>query len=258
MCIRDRYNEDKDATTSTYDETSSMAFSEDKKFYAITKSDPITYKVTYEKNGVGVETIGKTADSCTIPTTYNGKKQDDTCDVTLPEITTKEGFTKIGWNEDKTSHTGSKIGKKYPIGKDTILYAISRKDAITLNAKFEKNGLGVTAIGKSSDSCILKEVYNNEEQATSCHIDLPTIEVEGLWKVLGWSEDKATHSDYTKIEDGITLSKLETTLYSISKKDELTLSATFDANGATLSTNEGISCTLEEVYNNEVRDDFCI
>ena len=227
-------------------------------WYAITKSNPITYEVSYDKNGVGVEKIGATKSSCTIPTTYNGKKQDESCNVTLPSFSVTEGFTIIGWNEDKTSHEGSLIDSEYALNKNTTLYAISKKNEIVYTANFIKNGLGVTSIGATNTSCTLEAVYNNETQATSCKVELPTIEVEGLWKVLGWSEDSLTHTDYTKIADGIILTKENTTLYPITKKDTLILDATFNENGATLSTNEGISCTLPEVYNNEERNDYCV
>ena len=227
-------------------------------WYAITKSNPITYEAIYEKYGAGVNGIGATKSSCTIPTTYNGKEQDKTCNITLTTITVNEGYTVIGWNKDNTSHEGLKVGSQYALSENTTLYSISKKNPIIYTAKFEKNGLGVTGIGATTASCTIDEVFNNEEQKTSCDIELPSITVEGLWKALGWSEEAQTHDNYVEIEKGITLTKLETTLYSITKKDTLVLNASFNANGATLSTNEGISCTLNEVYNNEQRNDYCV
>ena len=237
-------------------------------YFAITTNNPITYQITYEKNGFGVISIEKEDDSCTIPSTYNGIKQNTSCTVIAPAIDVSTGYTAIGWNFDGNSHNSIVKDGKITITKDSVLYAISRKDSITYTANFHKNGVGVSKISSTNDSCTIPEVFNNEVQDTKCKIGLPTITVTGLYYELGWSQDreattKAINSDdtalngYMEIADGIYLDH-NTDLYSISKKDQLDLSAEFYENGTILIGDKNVSCTLKEVYNNEVRADNCI
>ncbi len=252
----------------TWDYNTAKEISSDVEYKAITKNNPITYHVTYQKNGVGVTKISKESDSCTIPSTYNGKEQNTSCTVDAPTIDVESGYTAIGWNFDATSHNSVVKNGKITITKDSILYAISRKDSITYTANFHKNGVGVSKISSTNDSCTIPEVFNNEVQDTKCKIGLPTITVTGLYYELGWSQDKeattkAINSDdtalngYREIADGVYLDH-NTDLYSISKKDQLDLSAEFYENGTTLIGDKNVSCTLKEVYNNEVRADNCI
>ena len=252
----------------TWDYNTDKEISSDVEYKAITKNNPITYYVTYQKNGVGVTKIGKESDSCTIPSTYDGKEQNASCTVDAPTIDVESGYTVIGWNFDATSHNSAVKDGKITITNDSVLYAISRKDSITYTANFHKNGVGVSKISSTTDSCTIPEVFNNEVQDTKCKIGLPTITVTGLYYELGWSQDsnattKAISSDdtalngYREIDDGIYIDH-NTDLYSISKKDQLDLSAEFYENGATLIGEKTISCTLKEVYNNEARVDNCV
>ena len=252
----------------TWDYNTDKEISSDVEYKAITKNNPITYYVTYQKNGVGVTKIGKESDSCTIPSTYNGKEQNTSCTVDAPTIDVESGYTAIGWDFDATSHNSAVKNGKITITNDSVLYAISRKDSITYTANFHKNGVGVSKISSTNDSCTIPEVFNNEVQDTKCKIGLPTITVTGLYYELGWSQDKeattkAINSDdtalngYREIDDGVYLDH-NTDLYSISKKDQLDLSAEFYENGTTLIGEKVVSCTLKEVYNNEVRVDNCV
>ena len=252
----------------TWDYNTAKEISSDVEYKAITKNNPITYHVAYQKNGVGVTKISKESDSCTIPSTYNGKEQNTSCTVDAPTIDVESGYTAIGWNFDSLSHDSVVKDGKITITEDNILYAISRKDSITYTANFHKNGVGVSKISSTNDSCTIPEVFNNEVQDTKCKIGLPTITVTGLYYELGWSQDKeattkAINSDdtalngYREISDGVYLDH-NTDLYSISKKDQLDLSAEFYENGTTLIGDKNVSCTLKEVYNNEVRADNCI
>ena len=252
----------------TWDYNTDKEISSDVEYKAITKNNPITYYVTYQKNGVGVTKIGKESDSCTIPSTYNGKEQNTSCTVDAPTIDVESGYTAIGWDFDATSHNSAVKNGKITITNDSVLYAISRKDSITYTANFHKNGVGVSKISSTNDSCTIPEVFNNEVQDTKCKIGLPTITVTGLYYELGWSQDsnattKAISSDdtalngYREIDDGVYLDH-NTDLYSISKKDQLDLSAEFYENGTTLIGEKVVSCTLKEVYNNEARVDNCV
>jgi len=252
----------------TWDYNTDKEISSDVEYKAITKNNPITYYVTYQKNGVGVTKIGKESDSCTIPSTYNGKEQNTSCTVDAPTIDVESGYTAIGWDFDATSHNSAVKNGEITITNDSVLYAISRKDSITYTANFHKNGVGVSKISSTNDSCTIPEVFNNEVQDTKCKIGLPTITVTGLYYELGWSQDsnattKAISSDdtalngYREIDDGVYLDH-NTDLYSISKKDQLDLSAEFYENGTTLIGEKVVSCTLKEVYNNEARVDNCV
>ena len=265
--IKVHYQNVKDESD-TWNYNTDREISSDVEYKAITKNNPITYQVSYKKNGVGVTKISKDSDSCTIPSTYNGNKQDTSCTVDAPTIDVESGYTGIGWDFDSASHNSVVKNGKVTITKDSVLYSISRKDSITYTANFHKNGVGVSKISSTNDSCTIPEVFNNEVQDTKCKVGLPTITVTGLYYELGWSQNseattKAISSDdtalngYRVIADGVYLDH-NTDLYSISKKDQLDLSAEFYENGTTLIGKKVVSCTLKEVYNNEARDDNCV
>lgn len=88
----------------------SINLSSDIEYYAQTTNDDITYKVSEFEAGVGVESISSTESiSCKIDKTYNGESQIDNCVITkdrLPEITTKNGYTSVGWSNTKGDTTG--------------------------------------------------------------------------------------------------------------------------------------------------------
>ena len=182
----------------------------------------------------------------------------------IPTIEVSSGYQAIGWNTDKTAHVGL---ESLVLSSDTNFYTIVKKLPITYTATLHKSGNGVTAIGANSISCTTKETYNGEKEDDSCvpSQKLPSITVDSGYQALGWSQDssaKVKSSDtmatdgYIEVGESITLVN-NIDLYSISKKDDVTYSVTFDSNGATLSKEGVLSCTIDGSYNNDTQVDSC-
>ena len=235
-------------------------------WYAITTNEDITYTAKFIKNdGNGVINNAWSNKTCTIEKTYNGLAQATSCTIDeIPTIEVSSGYQAIGWNTDKTAHVGL---ESLVLSSDTNFYTIVKKLPITYTATLHKSGNGVTAIGANSISCTTKESYNGEKEDNSCvpSQKLPSITVNSGYKALGWSQNsvaKEKASDtmatdgYIGVGESITLAN-SIDLYSISKKDDVTYSVTFDSNGATLSKEGVLSCTIEGSYNNDTQVDDC-
>ena len=235
-------------------------------WYAITTNEDITYTAKFIKNdGNGVINNSWSNKTCTIEKTYNGLAQATSCTIDeIPTIEVSSGYQAIGWNTDKTAHVGL---ESLALSNDTNFYTIVKKLPVTYTATLHKSGNGVTAIGANSISCTTKESYNGEKEDNSCvpSQKLPSITVNSGYKALGWSQNssaKEKASDtmatdgYIEVEESITLAN-NINLYSISKKDDITYSVTFDSNGATLSKDGVLSCTIDGSYNNDTQVDSC-
>ena len=235
-------------------------------WYAITTNEDITYTAKFIKNdGNGVINNSWSNKTCTIEKTYNGLAQATSCTIDeIPTIEVSSGYQAIGWNTDKTAHVGL---ESLALSNDTNFYTIVKKLPVTYTATLHKSGNGVTAIGANSISCTTKESYNGEKEDNSCvpSQKLPSITVNSGYKALGWSQNssaKEKASDtmatdgYIEVGESITLAN-NINLYSISKKDDITYSVTFDSNGATLSKDGVLSCTIDGSYNNDTQVDSC-
>lgn len=235
-------------------------------WYAITTNEDITYTAKFIKNdGNGVINNSWSNKTCTIEKTYNGLAQATSCTIDeIPTIEVSSGYQAIGWNTDKTAHVGL---ESLVLSSDTNFYTIVKKLPITYTATLHKSGNGVMAIGANSISCTTKESYNGEKEDDACvpSQKLPSITVDSGYQALGWSQDssaKVKASDtmatdgYIGVGESITLVN-NIDLYSISKKDDVTYSVTFDSNGATLSKEGVLSCTIDGSYNNDIQIDSC-
>lgn len=145
-------------------------------YYSISSKNAITYKVNFNANG---NTVAATSKSCQIAAVYNNEVQATSCSVTTPVITAPTSTpTVVGYNQT-ASATSSQVGSNTTLTVDATnngktYYAITRKEAVTRKATYTKNG-GVSAIGKTSDSCTIAATYNGTAQATSCNVTLPTV-----------------------------------------------------------------------------------
>ena len=257
-------------------------------WYAITKSEEKNLIASYEINGDGIDEMPTLSDSntkCTIGATYNGVKQNTSCNVTAPNYNVNDGYTSLGWSQNQNATEESQNNDattKYVANgnlitlsaNNTTLYTISYKNAIVRSATFVKNGSGVDSINSTKISCTIPIAYNNNEQATSCtpNTSLPSFNVNDGYTAIGWSQNKdikvaADNDDvdatngYISIGQSIELSSDNIVFYTISKKNSKTLTATFNENGSTInnSINSKVekSCSIDEVWNNEVQNTTC-
>ena len=142
-----------------------------------TTSDEITvngrkYTATFTKNGNGVKSILSTSISCTTIGT------DTTCKIITPEVITADGWNFEGWNEDKTAHTGIKSSTEIELSSDQTYYTIAYKNEKTITTVFYLNGAksqdGDTS-EKLTRTCTIPEIWNTDEDQTTCSIRIPTI-----------------------------------------------------------------------------------
>lgn len=218
----------------------------------------ITVNITKTLNAsfikqTGVETISKENETCILR-----EKEETSCSVSLPDFTTIDGYTKVGWNIDNKSHTGTNTN--LDISEDTRIYTITKKNKIVLTAEFKKGLVGINSIGSNNLSCTIEAVYNDEIQKTECNIVLPEIDTADNYTAIGWSE---VENDTKATAIGTTIAiDSNKTFYTVIRKDGITLTATFNKNGAISldgSTEPEIkkSCLIESVYNNEEQKTSC-
>ena len=204
-------------------------------------------KVTYVDNE-NIESIEKATDSCVLD-----KKGQTSCDLILPEIKARDGYTVIGWNKDVNAITGKKIGSKVSVSEDTTFYAIVVKNKVKYKATFKKNGEGVESIGSEELTC--------DTLGESCSIEMPSIKVKEGYEVVGWS----TNSDATETDIKVGMKveiNSDTIYYAITKKKAITYKVTFKRNGA--QTLDGLAedtvektCTIPEAFNDKKQATSC-
>ena len=224
------WNTLKDATTAIYTHGKVYSVNSNMILYAITKQDETitkTISVTFDKNNA--LNVGSTLLTCT-----------DTgigCNITMPSITPKDGYTAVGFATSKTATEATYLpGKAYSFESDVTLYAITKEiPSKTFTITFNKNN--ASSIGKTSASCTTK--------TSSCEITMPTITAPNGYKVVGWSTSKtATTSSYNA---GMSYDITEDmTLYAIVVEDTITsktITATFKVNNAETISKTSDSCT---------------
>lgn len=265
------------ATTNSETDTSKMintsneiidvSIDSDIDYYAITKKDAITYYATYIKNGLGVTSIEKESDECTIDATYNGTVQSTTCSLTTPSITVANGYESVGWaisDSEENSNNVIKANTNIDLNENIRYYSISKKTPVTYTATFNLNGAGTqtktdgTTVSENvTRTCQTDITWNNTSPDTDCVITTP--ELTGSTNtpdVLGYNETKTATINTINQNEDLTISN-DVTYYAITKKDAVALTANWNANNATLSKTEPSTCNLSAVYNGTKQDTSC-
>ena len=231
-----------------------------------------TVTASFESTNSNLASISSSTISCDVDKITNGTTYTSTaCDITLPTITVKDGYTNNGWNTDKEALTGE-YNKVIKINSDTKYYTIIGKKAIILTATFNKNGAkSQTKINSqgneemSSDdsvtrTCTLDEIKNivSQSQATSCNITTPDVEGMAGFNVVSPAYAKESNATIGVVDKSTTLELTKNEVYyAITKKDAVILTAGFNANGNNLSSSEQKNCILSAVYNGAKQDTSC-
>ncbi len=190
-----------------------------------------TYQVSYQKDD-HVKSIGKSEDECITTGSNLG------CAITLPEIIADEGYHESGWYSEADELVG-KAGDSYEINKNQTLTAKVSVNSYTVTYDYQTNG-------GSSSTKLMEEVNYNEE------VDLSPIAVKEGWIFIGWNTSESAKEKL----DNLTMKDNNITLYAIYKKEAVTLTAKFDANGATIDSLEK-TCKIDEAYNNDTVSTSC-
>ena len=204
-----------------------------------------SYTVTYNYSANG----GTSATKTTATVNYGSA-------VDLTPTATKSGWTFVGWNTSQSATT--KLNSLTMGTSNITLYAIYKKTGqvtfnLNGNTSFNYNGSSYTAT-KTFNLCTM---YNT---ATSCTVSvtMPTITAPANTPtVIGWSNSATNRTaTYTSGQTGVTLTS-GSTWYAQTRKNAVTLTASFNANGATLSSTASQSCTLATTYNGTAQATSC-
>lgn len=279
------WNTDSSATTGTYKGEEILTFernTNNKTFFSITRWDT-PLKAIFNGNNSTIK--GDSSAECYL---YNGKID---CNVSAPEVEpNKDTPTFVGWNLDSNGKTNDnnfntktnvlKLNRNN-MGKDW--YAITKK-AITIKATFEPNG---TKINKQTKSCNLT-LYNGALEddlkisERGCTVETPTIDKsilpDNYDTFIGFNIDSNAKENINHVENKsyyengtLYLSLVDdekvkcdknrtectSVWYPITKKEAVTLSATFNGNNSIIGNIEVNSCILKEVYNGKKQDKTC-
>ncbi len=250
--------------SNTWPHNTAKAVSSNATYYAQTKKDAVTRTVTYVKQGTGVTAIGKTSDSCTIGTTYNGTSQGTTCTVTAPSITVATNYTARGWSTSSDAITGISAGGTITLSGNSTYYSISYKNAITYSVNFNANG---NTINATSKSCTIGVAYNNDKQATSCNVTTPTITAPTATPtIVGYNQTSTATSSQVGSNATLTVNSSNNgkTYYAITKKDAVTRTISYVISNdeeinsrVALIGQERDSCTIGATYNGTAQSSSC-
>ena len=244
------WNTNKDATTGL---TSLKMNNGNVTLYAIYRKEAKTITITFNKNGSTSQTpSGGSANSnttltqsCTIPAVYNNATQASSCNITSPTINASTNTpTVVGYNTSASATTSSwNQNTSKAVSTNATYYAITRKDAVTLTAKFNANGASLSST--SNQTCTLAATYNGNAQATSCTVTAPTITRSG-YTIVGYNTSASSttnNSSYNTSSKVLTLtsSNNNSTWYAITSKK---VTITFDKNGASSIGSTSQSCTM--------------
>ena len=186
-----------------------------------------------------------------------------TCAITSPTIkATSTTPTVVGWNTSASGTTSTwNENTSKVVSSNATYYAITKKNAVTLKAT--ASGNWSTLNGTTTPTCTLPEVYNGAKQATSCEVTMPTVTAPSATPTfVGWNQDSngtTNDSNYNTKTNKLTLTSSNTgkTWYAITRSDAVTFTGKINANNATLSSTNNVSCTIAASYNGSNQAKSC-
>jgi len=256
------FNTDSTATTSQVASGAEKSVSANATYYAIT-SKQIT--ITFYRNGAkSITPKGGSASTATSLTqTCTIRNSVTNCSITSPTITASSNTpTVLGWNTSASSTSSAWSQNTAKTFTDNAsYYAITKKDAITYTATFNANNATLVDTtntdSATKDSCTIDAVYNGATQGTSCTVYSPNITgPSNTPTVVGFNTSATATASAWAVNTSKTISS-NVTYYAITTKAKTTLTAKFNANGATLSSASNLTCDLAATYNGAAQATSC-
>ena len=198
-----------------------------------------TLTINYEKTE-NVDSISKATETCTM---YNSQV---TCQVTLPTITPKTGYEANTWYYGKTAVGSGGATYNVPDGNYSSITLVTGETANAYTVTYDYAENGGTSATKTTDTVDFGD-----------NIDLTPTATKDGYQFVGWNTDPDAHTGLSHTPDPQTMPASNVTLYAIYKKPAVTLTAKFNANNATLSSTDSLTCTIPEVYNKAVQATTC-
>jgi len=202
------------------------------------KANAKTYTIIYHSNGGSGEMSSQTV------------KAGESVSIKTNSFT-KEGYTFAGWT---TNSNGSDDGHNWTSFNGTWNFDNGDKgiteNKLNLYARWSINSYDVTYNysnngGSSATKTSAKVNYNSA-------IDLTPTATKSGWTFVGWN----TNKDATSALSSLTMKTSNVTLYAIFRKEAITRTVNFNANGNTINATSK-SCTIAAVYNNATQEANC-
>ena len=256
------FNTDSTATTSQVASGAEKSVSANATYYAIT-SKQIT--ITFYRNGATSITPkgGSASTTTSLTQTCTIRNSVTNCSITSPTITASSNTpTVLGWNTSASSTSSAWSQNTAKTFTDNAsYYAITKKDAITYTATFNANNATLVDTtntdSATKDSCTIDAVYNGATQGTSCTVYSPNITgPSNTPTVVGFNTSATATASAWAVNTSKTISS-NVTYYAITTKAKTTLTAKFNANGATLSSASNLTCDLAATYNGAAQATSC-
>ncbi len=223
------WNTNKNTTIASVNSNEIVSIKGNESFYSIViKKNYLT--VTFKVQDISAIKESTKEVTCEI---ING----NSCEVIVPNFTSNNGFTLIGWNTNKNESIANiKSGDRITIKSDMVYYSITKKNNPLVASFIIQNK---TATKSNEDtSCIL---YNGN---SSCKIVVPTLSGIGDNIVIGWNIDKNATTSTLNGGQTISLTK-NITYYSITKSNkELIATFIIATNKLVSSSEENVTCNL--------------
>ena len=214
------------------------------------KGDAMEYDVTITNNGTldakldDIITNTQNANSEAVIITFTGYKKGEV----LESKTSKVVHVKIEYNPD---YNGDETSSEVDIVFDFVQDNKDPDNPQTYMLTFDYQTNGGTRVDSEGEFL---------EAGTT--VDLSNKAYKNGWKIVGWNTNKDAKTPLSTFN----MTEGNVTLYAIFKKDAKTITLTFNRNGALnqigtsgSSTNDKVTetCTIQEVYNNEVQSETC-
>ena len=260
------------STSSSWNVSTAKSVSSNANYYAIT-SKVVT--LTFYKNGNTSQTnaSGTAVTDNTVTRTCTIQNSATSCAITAPTMVAANGFTIKGYSTGATTYSGywTHNTEKTGLTADANWYAQSEKAAIdrtiTLykngNTSFTYSGTKYTDTSKAFTVCTIPATHNGTAQDTSCTASIATfatIEAASTTPtIIGWSTGASTRTaTYTSGQTNVSITMdANKSYYAQTSKAKVTLTAKWNANGATLSSTSNTTCDLAIVYNGATQATSC-
>ena len=243
------------ATNAFYEETYDL--STDETFYAQSQKQAITRTINWDANGATLTWTGE--GNCVIPATYNNTEQATSCVANMPGImTSNASYTYSGYSQDSEDTEPRMSSPNYSTGgsieiteelNNTTWYAIyKRQFSVTLYAN------GATLWSQPSSiyegPILWNSPYTTRCTATNitktCTVKVPYMTSTAI----GYSTSPNNWENLEIVGDGVEYTPTRSiVLYAQSFKPYQQRDIQWVSNGATLSSDEGVTCEFPEIHN---------
>ena len=250
-----RSADDHSATNAFYEETYDL--STDETFYAQSQKQAITRTINWDANGATLTWTGE--GNCVIPATYNNTEQATSCVANMPGImTSNASYTYSGYSQDSEDTEPRMSSPNYSTGgsieiteelNNTTWYAIyKRQFSVTLYAN------GATLWSQPSSiyegPILWNSPYTTRCTATNitktCTVKVPYMTSTAI----GYSTSPNNWENLEIVGDGVEYTPTRSiVLYAQSFKPYQQRDIQWVSNGATLSSDEGVTCEFPEIHN---------